>query len=116
MSRRATIAKERRMRAFVLALTGLALAAAPTATALGAAAEPGAHPAVSRAAVATDWSSARRKRVKRPRSVGSDRARPTRIACTRTGCHPVPSGCHVVMEHTWDDMPTGFEIIICPRR
>jgi hypothetical protein len=36
-----------------------------------------------------------------------------REACTRTGCQPLPPGCHTTMEQTWVG-PTGYEIIHCP--
>ena len=40
----------------------------------------------------------------------------TQIACTRVGCHPIPRGCRIEKEFTWDGMPTGFDLVVCPFR
>ncbi len=40
----------------------------------------------------------------------------TLIACTRTGCRPIPPGCWIEIERNWDGLPTGFDAIICPFR
>jgi hypothetical protein len=39
---------------------------------------------------------------------------PRQIACTITGCHPIPARCHPEMGYTIDDVPTGFDIVVCP--
>jgi hypothetical protein len=52
---------------------------------------------------------------KRQHSRGMDayaRAQP-QIACTQFGCMPVPRGCHSRSGRTWDDMPSGFDVIVC---
>ena len=36
-----------------------------------------------------------------------------KIACTHTGCIPIPSNCTTTMEETWQG-PTGYEIVNCP--
>ena len=36
------------------------------------------------------------------------------IACTQYGCIPVPRGCFVAAGRTWDDMPSGFDVVTCP--
>jgi len=38
------------------------------------------------------------------------------IACTRTGCHPIPRGCQIEKEFSWDGLPTGFDLVVCPHR
>ena len=40
----------------------------------------------------------------------------TQIACTRTGCHPIPRGCRIEKEFGWDGLPTGFDLVVCPLR
>lgn len=50
-----------------------------------------------------------------PRRPNVERPRPL-IACTRTGCRPIPPGCWIEMERNWDGLPTGFDAIICPFR
>lgn len=40
----------------------------------------------------------------------------TLIACTRSGCQPIPPGCRIEIERNWDGLPTGFDAIICPFR
>lgn len=50
----------------------------------------------------------------RQRSV--DERPKTLIACTRTGCRPIPPGCWIEIERNWDGLPTGFDAIICPFR
>lgn len=37
-----------------------------------------------------------------------------KIACTVTGCIPVPLGCEPVEGRTPSGMPTGFDVIVCP--
>jgi hypothetical protein len=43
---------------------------------------------------------------------GYERQR-TLIACTRTGCRPIPPGCWIEIERNWDGLPTGFDAVIC---
>ena len=40
--------------------------------------------------------------------------RPRQIACTVTGCHPIPAHCHPEMGYNVDGIPTGFDIVVCP--
>ena len=37
------------------------------------------------------------------------------IACTINGCHRIPPQCHPEMGYSWDGIPTGFDIVVCPR-
>jgi len=39
---------------------------------------------------------------------------PGQIACTITGCHRIPPGCHPEMGYNADDVPTGFDVVVCP--
>ena len=39
-------------------------------------------------------------------------ARPE-IACTITGCIPVPPGCHAEMGRSPNGTPTSFDVIVC---
>jgi hypothetical protein len=39
-----------------------------------------------------------------------------KIACTPAGCHPIPRGCYPTMGYTWDGVPSGFDVVVCPRR
>jgi hypothetical protein len=39
---------------------------------------------------------------------------PGQIACTVSGCHPIPVGCQPQTGYTWDGIPTGFDIVVCP--
>jgi len=41
-------------------------------------------------------------------------ARPE-IACTITGCIPVPPGCHAEMGRSPNGTPTSFDVIVCGR-
>jgi hypothetical protein len=50
------------------------------------------------------------------RSPGANRRNGTQIACTRTGCRPIPRGCRIEIERDWDGLPTGFDEVICPYR
>jgi hypothetical protein len=36
------------------------------------------------------------------------------IACTVSGCLPVPPGCGQIPGRTIDGSPSGFDLIICP--
>lgn len=47
------------------------------------------------------------------RSDAREQYRPGDIVCTKTGCRPLPPGCHAVNEQTWEG-PTGYAIIVCP--
>jgi hypothetical protein len=39
---------------------------------------------------------------------------PNQIACTVSGCHPIPPGCRPQTGYNWDGIPTGFDIVVCP--
>jgi hypothetical protein len=44
-------------------------------------------------------------------------ARPqAQIACTVFGCHRIPAGCYPTTGYTWDGIPSGFDVVVCPRR
>jgi hypothetical protein len=36
------------------------------------------------------------------------------IACTAVGCLPVPRGCSPTGGKTFDGLPTGFDVMVCP--
>jgi hypothetical protein len=36
------------------------------------------------------------------------------IACTEVGCLPVPRGCYPTGGKTWDGLPSGFDVMVCP--
>ena len=38
------------------------------------------------------------------------------IACTRLGCNPIPKGCRIEKEFSWDGTPTGYDLVVCPFR
>lgn len=38
------------------------------------------------------------------------------IACTHVGCNPIPRGCRIEKEYSWDGTPTGFDLVVCPFR
>jgi len=38
---------------------------------------------------------------------------PGQIACTVSGCHRIPPGCHPETGYNWDGIPTGFDIVVC---
>ena len=38
----------------------------------------------------------------------------TQIACTDVGCLPVPGGCFPTGGKTFDGLPTGFDVTVCP--
>jgi len=82
--------------ALALALSAAVVLAAPAAFAAG---PDGAH--------ALSLSAAKKKAVRRA---------PAHIACTVSGCHPTPPGCRPEMGRYWDGTPTGFDIVVCPRR
>ena len=46
-----------------------------------------------------------------------DEARsPTPIACTPTGCAPIPPGCRIETGFTPDGMLSGYDAVVCPVR
>jgi hypothetical protein len=52
-----------------------------------------------------------------PASTSKKRPAPsTQIACTRVGCNPIPPGCQIEKEFGWDGLPTGYDLVVCPRR
>jgi hypothetical protein len=46
--------------------------------------------------------------VKRP-----VRSAPRQIACTESGCHPIPPNCRPRTGYRWDGMPSGFDAVVC---
>jgi hypothetical protein len=40
---------------------------------------------------------------------------PARIACTPLGCQPIPAACTPVPGQDWRGLPTGYDVIVCPR-
>ena len=58
-------------------------------------------------AQATQPPSARKKRTVDPG---------LQIACTRLGCNPIPKGCRIEKEFSWDGTPTGYDLVVCPFR
>jgi hypothetical protein len=63
------------------------------------------------------WSAAQTLAV----SAAKKKPRPPRqhtgqIACTIAGCIRIPPECHPEMGYTIDGIPTGFDIVVCPRR
>ena len=38
---------------------------------------------------------------------------PNQIACTRTGCHPIPRDCHPEIEYDFWGRMTGFDAVVC---
>ena len=36
------------------------------------------------------------------------------IACTEVGCLRVPRGCYPTGGKTWDGLPSGFDVMVCP--
>ena len=50
-------------------------------------------------------------------SPSRQRREPGQIACTVSGCNPIPPGCHPETGYNWDGIPTGFDIVVCrPQR
>jgi hypothetical protein len=39
---------------------------------------------------------------------------PARIACTVSGCQPIPAACTPVPGRTLSGLPTGYDVIVCP--
>ncbi len=39
-----------------------------------------------------------------------------RVACTRSGCHRIPRGCHIETEYDLWGNPTGYDKVVCPGR
>jgi hypothetical protein len=51
------------------------------------------------------------------KSVSSQRRRERgQIACTVSGCQPIPPGCHPQTGYNWDGIPTGCDIVVCRPR
>jgi hypothetical protein len=112
--------------ALAFALTSLALASAPIAEAA-----PVQHRSTgldASAVSSTDFSAAqrRKKRVRHARPAprsdfetirgfthGAERAQ---VACTPSGCQPVPRGCLREPGRTFSGEPTGFDAIVCSGR
>ncbi len=40
-------------------------------------------------------------------------AAPPEIACTKSGCIPVPPGCHAAMGRSPNGTPTSFDVAVC---
>jgi hypothetical protein len=36
------------------------------------------------------------------------------IACTQAGCLPVPPNCYPTEGKTFDGLPSGFDVMVCP--
>jgi len=36
------------------------------------------------------------------------------IACTIEGCHRIPPNCHPEQGYSFDGIPTGYDIVVCP--
>ena len=88
--------------------TGLkiAIAVAAMMALVVPAAQAGAH----RADLSATLSAVKKKqRARHPGPVKSG----GQIACTVTGCQPVPAGCHPEIEYNFDGIPTGFDMIVC---
>lgn len=41
---------------------------------------------------------------------------PEYIACAKRGCQPTPPGCHPEIGFYPEGTPTGYNVIVCPRR
>ena len=54
-------------------------------------------------------SASRKKRTVQP-------APGVQIACTHVGCNPIPRGCRIEKEFSWDGTPTGYDLVVCPFR
>ena len=52
----------------------------------------------------------------RKRARTTDARGPTPIACTSTGCAPIPAGCRIETGFTQDGMLSGFDAVVCPVR
>jgi len=90
-----------------LLVLGSAVVAVPTSVAGPRPSEPGLQ-IVS----ADEISAAKRKKSRR----GYNSYGGGQIACTRFGCGPIPRGCQIVGERTWDGAPSGFDAVVCPYR
>ena len=64
--------------------------------------------ALAALAIAVPAEAAAKKKAKRVY------APPQQIACTEVGCLPVPRGCHPAGGKTWDGLPSGFDVMVCP--
>jgi hypothetical protein len=96
---------------FLLTTAAALLGAALLATPAAAGAPPSAGLMTDNAGP-IEVSAQRRKRSKARRTA----APATQIACTRFGCRPIPPGCRIVGERTWDGSPSGFDAVVCPYR
>ena len=84
---------------FVMGSLAIALTAGAAVSATGN---------TAKAAFATPLSAAKKK------SSAVQSRRTSQIACTFSGCHPIPAGCHPQTGYNWDGIPTGFDIVVCP--
>ena len=115
------------MRAIVVVIAGLTLLNVSSAQAAAPETRDGAT-ITAFTPQATDFSAAKRqkKHVRHakpaPRSDfetirgfthGAERAQ---VACTPSGCQPVPRGCLREPGRTFSGEPTGFDSIVCPAR
>ena len=66
-----------------------------------------ADPAFARSPGFTFAAASKKSSANRPHEAGQ-------IACTVTGCHRIPPGCHPQTGYNWDGIPTGFDIVVCP--
>lgn len=41
---------------------------------------------------------------------------PTPIACTSTGCAPIPAGCRIETGFSQEGMLSGYDAVVCPVR
>jgi len=41
---------------------------------------------------------------------------PTPIACTPTGCAPIPPGCRIETGFSQEGMLSGYDAVVCPAR
>ncbi len=91
-------------------MQGIAIIAAVTATlAFGLAPSPAAPGASAHTAGTLTLSAA-----KKPDRHGT--AASGQIACTPTGCQRIPPDCHPEPGFDFWGNPTGYDVIVCPRR
>lgn len=94
--------------AFVLLLAAAAFVAAPL-TVPAAAAAPAAQAASTPVPITVaHW---RDRSHRRPTDRGQ-----RKIACTSSGCHPIPPGCYPRPGYDWWGNPSGYDVIVCPGR
>ena len=87
-------------------ILGFALTVAAAMAFAVAAAPAGAQPA----GPTTDLSA-----VKKHKAPRHPRPQAGQIACTVAGCQRIPANCHPEIGYNWDGIPTGFDIVVCPR-